>query len=129
MEQFSEPSVKKKFEGYSSENREALLKIRELIFDTSKELSPNEKLVESLKWNQPSYSSKNGTPIRLDSFGADKVAIFFHCQTHLIEQFREIFKEDLDFSKNRAIVIDPTLPLPIGDLKVCIQMGLTYHLS
>lgn len=129
MEQFTDPNVKRKFEGYSPKNRKALLEIRQLIFDIGRELSPNENIVENLKWNQPSYTAKKGTPIRLDTFDNDKIAMFFHCQTHLIEQFREMFQDDLVFSKNRAIVIDPVLPLPIEDLRVCIQMGLTYHLA
>lgn len=129
MEPFSDPIVKKRFEEYPSKQRAALLEIRQETFDIARNIDPNERLVENLKWNQPTYTAKNGTPIRLDSFDDDKIAIFFHCQTNLIEQFREIFQEDLEFSKNRAIVIDPSLPLPIADLRVCIQMGLTYHLA
>lgn len=127
MDPFNDSNVKRKFEGYSAEQKKALLEIRQLIFDIGREVAPDESLVENLKWNQPSYKAKKGTPIRLDTFGDDNVAIFFHCQTRLIEQFREMFQEDLDFSKNRAIIIDPALPLPMDDLRVCIQLGLTYH--
>lgn len=127
MESFSDLNVKRKFDGYPSVKREALLELRQLIFDIARELSSGGSIIESLKWNQPSYAMKKGTPIRLDTFGEDKIALFFHCQTHLIEQFREMFQGDLDFSKNRAIILDPTQPLPMDDLRVCIQMGLTYH--
>ncbi|MGG5372738.1 DUF1801 domain-containing protein [Enterococcus sp. AZ196] len=127
MDLFNDSNVKRKFDGYSAEQKTALLEIRQLIFDISREVAPDESLVENLKWNQPSYTAKKGTPIRLDTFGDDNIAIFFHCQTHLIEQFREMFQDELTFSKNRAIIIDPDAPLPIENLRICIQMGLTYH--
>jgi hypothetical protein len=127
MNKFNDINVERKFEGYSGEKRKALLEIRQLIFDISSEVALGEVLVETLKWNQPSYTLKNGTPIRLDTFGDDKVALYVHCQTSLIEQFREIFQDELTFSKNRAIIIDPTQPLPVKKLRICIQMGLTYH--
>lgn len=127
MEPFEDSSVEQVFEKYPLVKQKSLLEIRQLIFDTHKELSPNENLIESLKWNQPTYTAKEGTPIRIDQFGTTKIAIFFHCQTNLVEQFREQFADSLTFSKNRAIVLIPTDALPINDLKLCIQMGLTYH--
>lgn len=129
MTPFESSEVEAVFNQYSSQCKEALLTIRQLIINTSAELTPHEKLVENLKWNQPTYTVKAGTPIRIGTFEETKIALFFHCQTTLIEQFRELFADTLVFSKNRAIVMDPTKPLPINDLKLCIQMGLTYHSS
>ncbi|WP_314062024.1 DUF1801 domain-containing protein [uncultured Vagococcus sp.] len=115
------------FETFSPDQNTYLLKIRQLIFDTQKELAPNELLNENLKWNQPTYTAKNGTAIRLDQFGPDKIAIFFHCQTTLVEQFRKIFADTLDFTKNRSIIFPTTEDLPMDELKICIQIGLTYR--
>lgn len=129
MTPFKSSEVEAVFNQYSPQCKEALLTIRQLIIDISAELTPHEKLVENLKWNQPTYTAKAGTPIRIGIFEETKIALFFHCQTTLIEQFRELFADSLVFSKNRAIIMDPTKPLPINDLKLCIQMGLTYHSS
>lgn len=38
-----------------------------------------------------------------------------------------MFSDSLEFSKNRAIVLTLTEDIPKNDLKLCIQMGLTYH--
>lgn len=124
---FENLTVERIFNTYSSDAKKKLLEIRQLIFDTNKELSSSEKIIESLKWNQPTYTAKEGTPIRIDTFGTDKIAIFFHFQTNIIEQFREMFSDSLEFSKNRAIVLTLTEDIPKNDLKLCIQMGLTYH--
>ena len=124
---FEDYYVQKVFETFSPDQNTYLLKIRQLIFDTQKELAPNELLNENLKWNQPTYTAKNGTAIRLDQFGPDKIAIFFHCQTTLVEQFRKIFADTLDFTKNRSIIFPTTEDLPMDELKICIQIGLTYR--
>ncbi|MBO0473701.1 hypothetical protein IGL98_000313 [Enterococcus sp. DIV0840] len=118
------------FEHYPEEYRKPLLALRELIFNTAARLTVVGELEESLKWNQPSYAtkvSKSGSPIRIDRFGAEKIVIFFHCQTTLVEEFRALFSDVLDFSKNRAIVIDPEKELPVNELTFCIEQALTYH--
>ena len=127
MSPFENKEVEQLFDSYPTEKRKKLLTLRQLILDTSKELAPNEKITENLKWNQPTYTSREGTPIRIGLFEEENIAVFFHCQTNLIEQFREKFSDRLEFSKNRAIVLKPADDLPINELKMCIQMGLTYH--
>lgn len=77
MTPFEDFNVERIFNNYTPEAKKKLLEIRQLIFDTNKELSPSEKIIESLKWNQPTYTAKEGTPIRIDTFGTDKIAIFF----------------------------------------------------
>ncbi|MGX7263490.1 DUF1801 domain-containing protein [Enterococcus crotali] len=130
MKEFSNPSVATIFEHYPERYRKPLLALRELIFDTAKELAVVGVLEESLKWNQPSYATKatkSGSPIRIDRFGADKIALFFHCQTTLVEEFRALFSDVFEFSKNRAIVLDPDEELPLNELAFCIERALTYH--
>lgn len=53
---------------------------------------------ESLKWKQLSFSSKNDTPIRIDRFSDSQIGLFVHCQTTLVEEWRELFGNSLDFS-------------------------------
>lgn len=126
MESFKSIDVDNVYAKYPEEYRKRLLELRQLIYDTAKETNIG-TVEESLKWNQPSYLSAVGTPIRLDRFGENKVAMLFNCQTTLIETFRKLFKEDLLFSKNRAIVMSVNQELPIPQLKLCIEMALTYH--
>lgn len=127
MTPFTDKNVEAVFANYPPEMTPSLLALRQLIIDTSEELLPNEPLIENLKWNQPTYTGKKGTPIRIGLIDPDSFGLFFHCQTSLIEQFREQLSDTLTFSKNRAIVLSPSDDLPLNDLKLCIQQGLTYH--
>lgn len=118
------------FEQYPERYRKPLLALRELIFDTAADLTIVGELEESLKWNQPSYatkSSKSGSPIRIDRFGDEKIALFFQCQTTLVEECRALFHDVFEFSKNQAIVLDPEKELPTNELVFCIEQALTYH--
>lgn len=127
MEPFKSIEVDNAYSNYPEEYQNPLLKLRQLIYDTARKLTDVGTIDESLKWNQPSYSSKIGSPIRLDRFGENEIAMLFHCQTTLIETFRKIFKDDLSFSKNRAIVLNINEDFPIAQLEQCIEMALTYH--
>ena len=46
---------------------------------------------------------------------------------HLIEQFRERYRDALTFEGNRAVLLDTDAPLPVEPLRHCIAMALTYH--
>jgi len=130
MKKIIDINVANVFEQYPMDYRQPLLQIRELIFNTAAGLTIVGELEESLKWNQPSYAtkaSKSGSPIRIDRFGDKKIALFFHCQTTLVEEFRALFSDIFEFSKNRAIVLDPDEELPINELCFCIEQALTYH--
>ncbi|QIQ21744.1 DUF1801 domain-containing protein [Zophobihabitans entericus] len=127
MKPIESPAVAAVFNHYPVEYQKSLLAIRQLIFDTADTLSPEMIVAESLKWNQPSYSTKFGSPIRIDRFGDNKIALLFHCQTSLVGTFRAMFADLFEFSKNRAIVLDPKQKLPVKELALCIEMALTYH--
>ncbi|MBR3119959.1 MAG: DUF1801 domain-containing protein [Lactococcus lactis] len=130
MTPFKMPAIERIFSNYEEPYKSKLLEIRELIFTTA-EMNPEVgKLTESIKWGQPTYSTletKSGTPIRIDRFGDSDVAIFFNCHTVLVDYFREIFSRELNFSKNRAIIVNPLQNLPIDKLEFCISSALVYH--
>lgn len=129
MRKLTDPEVKSIFHGYPDDYRLPLMQIRELIFDTAENNSKIGALLETLKWSQPSYVThvtKSGSTIRIDRFGKNKIAVFFHCKTTLVDTFKEMFPE-FEYSKNRAIIFDPKKELPLDDLSVCIDLALTYH--
>lgn len=57
----------------------------------------------------------------------NKYAIYFHCQTNLVETFRELYPE-LKYEKNRAIIFDEQDRLPVNKIRHCITLALTYNL-
>ena len=121
------------FEAYPKPVKAKLLALRRLIFDTAKMTKGVGALQETLKWGQPSYltpETKSGSTVRIDRAkpSADQVAVYFHCQTNLVETFRELYPE-LNFSGNRAILLDAKGKLPEAELRHCVALALTYHLK
>ena len=113
------------FNHYDLAYRKTLLELRTLIY----KVADDRKVIENLKWRQPSYKTVHGTPIRIDVFAENQVALFVNCQTTLIEQYKMLFGDILTFSNNRAIVFDIDKKLPIQQLKICIDLAMKYHLK
>ena len=91
------------------------------------------RIEECLKWGQPSFVTvkpKSGSTIRIDAVkGSDtRYAMYFICNTNLVERFRQHYPETFTYEGNRALVFDVSEPLPQEELKHCVAMALTYHL-
>lgn len=120
------------FASYPSPVKAKLRALRKLIFDTAKSTKGVGLLEEALKWGQPSYltpQSKSGSTIRVDQVKASpgQYAVYFHCQTDLVETFRELYPK-LSYSGNRAILLDAAEKMPEAALRHCVALALTYHL-
>ncbi|GJM14029.1 MAG: hypothetical protein DHS20C12_24320 [Pseudohongiella sp.] len=120
--------IKEKFESYPDEIQSSLLRVRELVFDVAKEdgLGPVE---ESLKWGELSYRATGGSAVRLGwrDKSPDNLYVFFHCQTSLIETFKELYGDLFKYEGSRAIALDLSRPLAIQELKHCIALAMQYH--
>jgi hypothetical protein len=131
--QHTDVTVKAAFDACPAPARRQLLTLRKLIHDTARTTEGVGPLDEALKWGQVSFltnESKSGSTIRIDRVKGDdsQVAVFFHCQTNLVESFRERYPE-LDYSGNRAILLDAAKKLPEAKLRHCVALALTYHLA
>lgn len=128
---FTSPEVAIVFDTYPSAIRDKLFLLRQLIFDTADPLTITGGLTETLKWGQPSYltKSKSGTTIRIDQIKTEptQYALYFHCQTTLVEDFRQLFPTTFTFSGNRAILLNTQDVIAEAELRHCIEMALTYH--
>ena len=107
--------------------------LRRLIFDTASATDGVGALEETIKWGQVSYltsKSNSGSTIRIDQvkLAANQYAVFFHCQTNLVETFRELYPE-LTYGGNRSILLDGAKELPKEALRHCVALALTYHLN
>jgi hypothetical protein len=56
-----------------------------------------------------------------------RYALYFHCQTRLVESFRAPFADAFVFEGNRAIVFEATDTVPAAPLAMCIAAALTCH--
>lgn len=111
----------------------ALLRLRELIFETAEATPGVGTLTETLKWGQPSYlteASGSGSTIRVaptsKSSSAD-YGMFFICNTTLVDSFRTMFGDLFSYEGNRAIEFCAGGDIATEELRACIAMALTYH--
>ena len=120
------------FTQFGGQEREILMKARDMILDVAKEDPRIDCLDETLRWGEPAYltsKSKAGSTIRLGiESNSDQPAIFFNCKTTLVEEFRQQFGSLFRYSKTRAILLDSHLDGLSDALKLCIGTALTYHL-
>ncbi|MEW6989130.1 DUF1801 domain-containing protein [Colwelliaceae bacterium 6441] len=116
-----------KFESYPKEVSILLNRIRDLIINIAKQDSISD-LTETLKWNEPSYVSKNGSTIRFDwkAKSPEQYCVYFNCKTTLIETFKEIYGDIFTYEANRAIVFQLGDTVPVKELSHCISMSLHY---
>lgn len=121
-------TIKEKLESYPADACERFHEIRELIYKVASEERLGE-ITETLKWGEPSYSSKKGSPIRMDwkSKLPNQVSLYFNCKTTLVETFREVYRDTFLFVDNREIVLPMVASIPTQELKECISMALRYH--
>jgi Domain of unknown function (DU1801) len=127
-----DPALDAVFDAYPKPVKAKLLAMRKLIFDTAKATKGVGALEEALKWGQPSYltpETKSGSTVRIDQVKSSpgQYAVYFHCQTDLVETFRELYPK-LGFSGNRAIMLNAADKLPEAELRHCVALALTYHL-
>ena len=90
-------------------------------------------LEETLKWGAPAYltaRSKSGSTIRIGwrKSAPAHYAIYFHCQTRLVDSFRTLFPQGLTFVGNRSIIFNERNDLPADAVELRIGRALTYHL-
>jgi Domain of unknown function (DU1801) len=132
MTHIGNSAVAEVFRSYPPEIRRKVLALRKIIFEVANNTPGVGELEETLKWGEPAYmtaKSKSGSTIRLGWKKSDpaQYAIYFNCQTNLVESFRALFRSEFSFAGNRAIVFDVGDLIPKDALCVCIAAALTYH--
>jgi hypothetical protein len=120
----SNPAVDAVFRSYPKSIKIKLLALRRLIFDTAATTEGVGKIEETLKWGQPSYltpETKSGSTIRIDRVksSASQYAVHFHCQTDLVEIFRELYPTEFTYRGNRSIVLDADEKIAEPALRHC----------
>jgi hypothetical protein len=111
-----------------------LLDLRALILKTASENPAIGPLEETLKWGEPAFltsARKSGTTIRINRHkkSDDHYAFYVHCQTDLLERYRQLYDGKLAFEGNRAVILNVSEEIPVAAVRHCIAMALTYHLK
>ncbi len=120
------------FKNQPDEMQKALMSLREIILDTARKTEGVGPIKEALRWGQLSFitaQTKSGSTIRIDALRSDpnKYAVYVHCQSGLIDEFRDRYPEQMTYVDQRSIELTLGQPLPMAELKHCISLALTYH--
>jgi len=129
MQKFQDPGVEKVFAGFPAPERQNLLLIRTRIFNIAKQTSRIGPVTEALRWGQPAYltlDSRSGSTIRLGVLKQGGYAVFTHCQTKIMADFKHA-APDLAFDGNRAVHFQASQSPP-DILDFLIHRALVYHL-
>lgn len=132
MKKFSEPGVKKAYDSLPAPHQRYAYEIRELIWQTVGELDLGCDVLETLKWGEPSYlpvKPRIGSTVRVGQFDEQNLALYFNCQTMLVENFRSMFGKDVEYSKNRALLFKVSEAVPETIVKTCVSSTLRYHMD
>ena len=131
MRRFGSNDVQSVFKAYPPGLRAKLMALRELVFDTAAGTAGVGPLTETLKWGQPSYLTEetgSGTTVRIDRRKAGEgYAVYFHCHSGLLGQFRELYPDTFRYEGKRAIVFEPADRVPARELRHCLALALTHH--
>ena len=117
--------------GFSPAAQARFAIVRAWIFEEAAALGVG-PLTETLKWGEPSYlteATRAGTTVRLawKAKALEDLQLLVHCQTRLVDTFRERFGDTLSFSGNRAVHVPLEGPVAEGPIRQCIALALTYH--
>lgn len=126
--------VARKFDSYPPAVRRKLMVLRRLILDTAATTEGVGALQETLKWGEPAYvtaQTGSGSTVRIDWKKSDpeRYAMYFNCQTGLVDTFRTLFPDEFTYEGNRALVFEMDRSIPERALKFCIAASLTYYLA
>ncbi len=112
----------------SERQRVSMTALRELVQNVAAEVEAG-PLTETLKWGQPSWLTEAtgaGTTLRMGTVDADRVALFVHCQTDLVDRYRTQFPEVFEYDGTRAVIVPPDTDWPEVPLRAVIGQALTY---
>ena len=130
MRPFNNVNVEYVFVSYPPNLHDKLLALLELIFETADSTQSAGELDETLKWGEPACitsQTKSGSTVRIDRKKSNptQCAMYFNCQTNLIDTFRTLFPSEFKFEGNRAIIFNESDAAPMDALAFCTAAALT----
>lgn len=120
------------YASYPPALRNRVLALRELILDVAATTPGVGPLEETLKWGEPAFvtaQSKSGSTVRIawKKSRPTQYAMYFNCQTTLVDSFRTMFPTAFRYEGNRALVFEQDDEVAVEALRICVAMALTYH--
>jgi hypothetical protein len=132
MDRIDNPEVAAAFDAYPPKLRERLLELRSLILEIAAGTEGVGQIEEALRWGEPSYLTsrpKSGTTVRIAPVRGsdDAYAMYVHCQTNLLDVYRDRYPQQLNFLGDRGLRFDVDEAIPAEQVADCIALALRYH--
>lgn len=94
--------------------------------------TPIGDLTETLKWGHPAWLPRTpgiGSTLRCNwsAKTPDRLSLYVHCQTTLVDTLRELYPDTFTYEGNRALHMTLDAPLPYDAVDHCAVLTLTYH--
>lgn len=108
--------------------RSSVRRVIKLVEQTASSCGIN-SLEETLKWGELAFSCRGGSTIRIgwSDDKPDRYALYFNCNSKLVETFRTVYSDLFEFEGNRALVFSAGDTLPEPALGHCVELALRYH--
>lgn len=125
----SNPKVDAIFANYPDAARVRMKFLRQLVRETAEETEGIDELVETLKWGEPSFMTRNGSTLRMawKAKSPQQYAMYFQCTSRLVNTFRMVFDRKFQYEGNRAIVFQLNQKLPVPELPSQIILTKRHH--
>lgn len=119
------PEVRAYFDAAPAPARAGLVALRALIFEVAE--AAGIAVREETRWSQPAYLAPKGTSLRIGCPKTGGFALYAHCQTPLIAEFRAATAGAFTTEGNRAVLFRVADEVEPGALAPLIKAALTYH--
>ncbi|MEJ6397569.1 DUF1801 domain-containing protein [Yoonia sp. 208BN28-4] len=124
---FENDTIAAAYAAMPENSRAMALRLRDLIYETAREMPQIGELSETLKWGQPSYTVKGGTPLRIAVPKTGGCGLYAHCQTTVIADYAAVHGTDEQIEGNRAVIFAQADDIVQDRLRHLIRNALTYH--
>ncbi|MEC7764567.1 MAG: DUF1801 domain-containing protein [Pseudomonadota bacterium] len=114
------------FDALPPEARRGLFALRGLILRVAAECDAG-PITEALRWGQPAYFAPKGTTLRLGAPKTGGFALYAHCRTPLIPDFRDMTGGRFATEGNRAVLFREVAEIDEDALAPLIARALTWH--
>ncbi len=133
MSKRDDKAFAKVIEKHNAKVQLTLTALRALVLDTARATPGVGRIEEGLRWGQHSFltpETGSGSTIRIDGVRHDpeRAAVYFHCQSGLVDAFEEIYGDKLTYDGKRALLFPTGKHIPAKIVAHCIALALTHHL-
>ena len=103
--------------------------LRDAVYRVAAQHADVGQVTEAIKWGEHAFLAPQASTVRLawPSAKPTRYALHFHCQTKLVETFRELHGDQLVLEGRRAMVFELGVPVPMDRVEHCLYLALTYH--